>query len=70
MDELRTQADAFVQANHRCPKAGELPTKPKNDPWQRPYVLLCPGQKGHAIDVVSKGADGELGTTDDVRSWD
>jgi hypothetical protein len=65
---LRTDAEAFVQKNGRCPKAGEV--ERKSDPWGRPYVVICPGQKGHAADVVSKGVDGDIGTTDDVRSWD
>jgi hypothetical protein len=68
MTRVRTAAEAFVQKNGRCPGAGEV--ERVNDPWGRPYVLLCPGQKGHAVDVVSKGADGEIGNSDDVRSWD
>lgn len=65
---LRDAAQAFVQKNHRCPTEQEVPRGA--DPWGHAYVLLCPGQKGHAVDVVSKGADGELATEDDVRSWD
>jgi len=57
-----------VQKNGRCPKAGEV--ERVADPWGRAYIVVCPGQKGHAADVVSKGPDGDVGTTDDVRSWD
>lgn len=68
MARVRASAEDFVHKNGRCPTASEV--ERVNDPWGRPYVLLCPGQKGHAVDVVSKGADGEVGNTDDVRTWD
>ena len=68
MARLRATSEAFVQKNGRCPAAGEF--ERVADPWGRPYVLVCPGQKGHVTDVVSRGADGDVGTTDDVRSWD
>ena len=41
------------------------------DPWDRPYVYKLPGQHG-AYDIVSYGADGKEGGTDDdqdVGSW-
>lgn len=66
--KLRGAAEAFVRANAKCPTASDV--ERLVDPWGRVYVVLCPGQKGHAVDVVSKGRDGDLGTTDDVRSWD
>lgn len=65
---LRAAAEAFVAAHHKCPTGSDVTLG--NDPWGHPYVLLCPGQKGHAADVVSKGADGDLATADDIRSWD
>jgi hypothetical protein len=68
MTKLRATAEAFVAKNGRCPKAGEV--ERVADPWGRPYIVVCPGQSGHVADVVSKGADGDIGTTDDVRSWD
>ncbi len=68
MARLRASAEAIVQKSGRCPTASEVERVP--DPWGRPYVVLCPGQKGHAVDVVSKGRDGDIGTSDDVRSWD
>lgn len=68
MAKLRASSEAFVQKNRRCPGAGEF--ERVADPWGRPYVLVCPGQKGHVTDVISRGADGDVGTTDDVRSWD
>jgi hypothetical protein len=68
MAKLRATTEGFVQKNNRCPTAAEVERVP--DPWGRPYIIVCPGQKGHVADVVSKGADGDIGTTDDVRSWD
>jgi hypothetical protein len=68
MARLRASTEAFVQKSGRCPKAGEV--ERVADPWGRPYIVVCPGQSGHVADVVSKGADGDIGTTDDVRSWD
>jgi hypothetical protein len=68
MNKLRATTEAFVQKNGRCPKAGEI--ERVADPWGRLYIVVCPGQGGHVADVVSRGADGDVGTTDDVRSWD
>jgi hypothetical protein len=65
---LREAAETLVRKDGRCPTAQEV--ERAIDPWGKPYVVLCPGQKGHAADVVSKGRDGEIGTTDDIRSWD
>ena len=68
MARVKASADAYISQKGRCPSANDVVRV--LDPWGRPYVLLCPGQKGHAVDVVSKGADGDIGTNDDVRSWD
>jgi hypothetical protein len=68
MAKLRATTEAFVQKNGRCPTAGEV--ERVADPWGRLYIVVCPGQGGHVADVVSRGADGDVGTTDDVRSWD
>ena len=68
MAQLRATTEAFVRKSGRCPTASEV--ERVADPWGRPYIVVCPGQSGHVADVVSKGADGDVGTTDDVRSWD
>ena len=68
MAKLRATTEAFVQKNGRCPTKSEVARVA--DPWGHLYVVVCPGQKGHAVDVVSRGADGDIGTSDDVRSWD
>lgn len=71
---LRAAATAWHQAQHRCPTLAGLTAAdrhlPTQDPWRHDYVLLCPGQNGHAVDVVSPGPDGQLATEDDLRSWD
>ncbi len=41
------------------------------DPWGKPFVYLCPGTHGE-FDLVSYGADGELGgetKDEDIQSW-
>ncbi|MDB4967185.1 MAG: ral secretion pathway protein [Myxococcales bacterium] len=68
LTRLRGAAEAFMKTHGKCPTAADVESA--RDPWGRSYVILCPGQKGHAVDVVSRGRDGDLGTTDDVRSWD
>jgi len=42
------------------------------DPWETPYVYLCPGRDGRDYDIVSYGKDGEpggAGTDADIESW-
>ena len=72
--KLRAAAEAWTRERHRCPSVAELlradATLRAKDPWGHAYVLLCPGQNGHAADAVSPGPDGELATEDDLRSWD
>ncbi len=68
MARLRASTEAFVRKSGHCPKATEV--ERVVDPWGSAYVIVCPGQSGHAADVASKGADGDIGTTDDVRTWD
>ena len=40
-----------------------------NDPWGNPYEYFYPGTHGQEIEIISKGADGQLNTQDDVVSW-
>jgi hypothetical protein len=71
---LRAAAEAWTRAKHRCPTMAELTGADAKlhgtDPWKHAYVLICPGQNGRAADAVSRGPDGGLATTDDIRSWD
>jgi len=51
---------------------GYLPKAPV-DPWDNPYVYLCPGRDGRKYDIISYGKDGEEGGRDDdadIVSWD
>lgn len=51
-------------------QGGYIPELPQ-DPWNRPYVYLSPGE-GHDYDIVSYGADGVPGgegTNADLNNW-
>lgn len=53
-------------------KAGGYLEKMPKDPWGNPYQYLSPGIRGE-IDVLSFGADGQVGGTGndaDIGSWD
>jgi general secretion pathway protein G len=42
------------------------------DPWERPYLYRSPGENAREYDLLSLGADGQLGGTGentDVTSW-
>ena len=38
-----------------------LSAKDLNDPWDKPYILINPGEENPDFDIVSYGADGEPG---------
>ena len=44
-----------------------------DDPWGRPYIMHCgadgPAELDGKLGIVSRGADGESGTDDDIYSW-
>jgi general secretion pathway protein G len=43
-----------------------------NDPWERPYLYRSPGENAREYDLLSLGADGQLGGAGeniDVTSW-
>ena len=49
-----------------------LPQDIPNDPWGRPFVYKYPGEHGDEPDIISYGADGQLGGEDinaDILSW-
>jgi general secretion pathway protein G len=61
--------------NNECPKtiddlvAQKYMPKKQKDPWNRDFILRCPGQVNtDGIDVVSLGPDGQEGTADDIRA--
>jgi general secretion pathway protein G len=39
------------------------------DPWGHPYVYKQPGDNGHEYEIISAGPDGQIGTADDIQSW-
>ena len=41
----------------------------KADPWGHPYVYKYPSEHGQEFDIISAGPDGQLGTADDLNSW-
>jgi general secretion pathway protein G len=41
--------------------AGRLRQKDLLDPWNNPFVLVAPGQENPDFDIVSFGADGQVG---------
>jgi general secretion pathway protein G len=43
--------------------------KVPNDPWGGPYLYKQPGENGRDYDIVSPGPDGQVGTNDDIQSW-
>jgi hypothetical protein len=67
---------AVEHRGKECPSVAELDEMlgrtPQNDPWGRPYRVLCgtelpAGAEG--IGVYSLGQDGKDGTDDDIKSW-
>jgi general secretion pathway protein G len=40
------------------------------DPWGNAYVYKYPGSRPGRFDISSAGPDGEMGSDDDVNSWD
>jgi len=70
---------ATRHADKGCPDKLEdlsdyMDKKNTNDPWGHPYKMFCgqnlpAGAKG-SFAVASAGADGEFGTSDDIKSWE
>lgn len=64
-----------VNKRGKCPKTMEdlkaagIIDKVAKDPWGTTYEFKCPGEKDQ-VDVVSAGPDGEMGTSDDIASYD
>jgi general secretion pathway protein G len=72
--ELSRAVDTYRVEKGRCPQSIQdlvtagVTAKVRKDPWGADYVMQCPGEHGD-VDVASPGKDGELGTEDDVNSW-
>lgn len=73
--ELSAAVEMYRLERGGCPEhaqelvAAGMIKKLREDPWGAPYVLTCPGEHDE-WDIVSSGKDTELGTEDDVESWD
>jgi general secretion pathway protein G len=74
VSEIMQKAQQFMMDNSNdCPKSVDdlvvqkyMPSK-KKDPWNKDFILRCPGQiNKDGIDVISVGPDGQEGTPDDV----
>ena len=74
--------DQGLQALVAAPSSEPVPTKwrgpyldpavIKPDPWNRPYLYVCPAQQNpdpEGFDLYSSGPDGRPNTDDDVVSW-
>jgi hypothetical protein len=62
IDNLRFKIEAYKLENGSYPESLDLISK-KSDPWGNPYVYE---QNDYAFIVLSKGADGRKGTSDDI----
>jgi len=76
VNEIAQKTIQYMTDNsNECPKTIDdlvaqkyLPKKQK-DPWNRDFILRCPGTiNTDGIDVVSLGPDGQEGTADDIKA--
>ena len=76
VNEIMQKAQQYMMDNNNeCPKTMEdlvaqkyMPKKQK-DPWNRDFILRCPGTLNtDGIDVISLGPDGQEGTADDIKA--
>ena len=61
IDDLETWRGPYLQ--------GSLP----KDPWGNDYIYRCPGEDNRPFEVISYGADGEIGgegENADISSWE
>jgi general secretion pathway protein G len=76
--KIANAAGASMGSNSTCPKGieeliaqGDLSKSQAKDPWGVPYSFKCPGLKEvDGVDVSSAGPDKQLGTPDDINSWE
>lgn len=64
---------ALVEASRLPPQPRHFPEggyirRLPTDPWGNAYQLLNPGQYGR-YDIFSLGFDGQMGTEDDIGTW-
>ena len=76
VNEIMQKAQQYMMDNNNeCPKglddlvAQKYLTRKQKDPWNKDFILRCPGQiNTDGIDVISLGPDGTEGTADDVKA--
>ena len=72
---IEQQVEMYKVQKKKCPKsmqdlkAAGITKKVKKDPWGTPYDIKCPGEES-PIEVRSAGPDKELGSDDDIKSWE
>jgi len=72
---LSQSVEMYRLQKGKCPKTAQdikaagILKKVTKDPWGQDYVIKCPGEND-AVDISSAGKDGEMGTEDDINSWD
>ena len=76
VNEIAQKTIQYMTDNsNECPKtiddlvAQKYMPKKQKDPWNRDYILRCPGVINvDGIDVISLGPDGQEGTADDIKA--
>jgi general secretion pathway protein G len=61
--------DVLMKADPKYSNESYLERDPI-DPWGNAYVYKYPGSRPGRFDISSAGPDGEMGSDDDVNSWD
>lgn len=75
MATLSNGVEMYRLQKNKCPKSAQdlkaagIIKQATKDPWGQDYVIKCPGEHG-SVDITSPGKDGQLGTEDDINSWD
>ena len=76
VNEIAQKTIQYMTDNsNECPKtiddlvAQKYMPKKHKDPWNRDYILRCPGTINvDGIDVISMGPDRQEGTADDIKA--
>src|SRR5450759_2345678 len=76
VNEIASKTIQFMtDNNNECPKsiddlvAQKYMPKKQRDPWNKEFILRCPGTViTDGVDVISLGPDGQEGTADDIKA--
>ena len=71
---IREAAEVYVARHDRCPTVEDLirrglidpDRRPFTDAWDQPFLIQCGVSRAY---VSSMGPDGQLGSYDDITSW-